>query len=294
MIRSSIKNTPTPIQKVQMPDIGDLFIKFEGGIDEYWSWSKLRMLSYTLEYIKDNWYSWIVMDGYPRSNSCMCYSIYCKKKWIDPYIMIKDLKKKKESYNYKQIEQYAKELRYCDSSDDIQSLKLSRSHELAKQEEKLLILPTWWCDTFNIEGFIDLGKEIALQEKDMWLLFQNIVLPVGEWWTIIWLEVAKKQLHRNRNIIWVSIDNYDYKYYTNRSNYLMWKSIDLNIQFLKHEGYGEYSKQDIKDIKHITTDTGLYFDPIYTYKCLKWIKHLSSLQAGNTLMLHTWGWNYKL
>jgi len=311
--RVNIGAFPTPITResnlaeTELEGKVNLFLKHEGrNNDEIGVGIKIRQVEYLFAAAREQGYMHLIVDGVIDSHCCTAISHYAPRYGLQAVLVIKDEKPEVIPATHQKMIDSQADIYYIGKNPEpekLEEIKQKIASKYKSRGAKPLIVPTGATSELTIPGGIDITKEIADYEAEHRDKFDYVVLPVGTGGIYFGLEIGRRILEKDWKVLGIIIDDNLPDYYRKRfqelgNKFAKMTGLDKTLLFeslLLHEhrgkGYGVFEEEDLVDIERINQQHGMYFDPVYMYKCFKGLKQLIKERQikpnTDVLLIHT-------
>lgn len=307
----SLGNFPTKLAKFDylssQLDV-NVYIKYECDADSHGYGNKVRKLEYLYPYLLENGYTNLVLDGIIQSNSCAAISHYSSLFGIKTDLILTG----KPDYfgNHASMILSGSNIHYMSEWDPIAIERKIENIVEANNKSglKTFVVPTGVTSFKTVFGSIDLIQELKEQQKDLGIMFNNVLVPVGTGGTLYGLVIGNLVHKIGWEINGILIAN-DKIYFQNLYDEIAKnlveefefpasiEDIDLEIHDgAIGKGYSLYTAEDVVHIKNLANH-GLYTDTIYMNKAVLGLKQLVKSgkinEGSNVVLIHTGGLNQR-
>ncbi len=306
-----LANLPTPILKAETISKElkcNLFIKRDDYTGIEISGNKVRKLEYALKMALDLKCNRIITTGGIQSNHCRATTAAATKLGLSTTLLLRVNETPSIEGNYLLNKIYGAEIVYC-TPDEYKTSRDEIMKKLAQEWEsrgdRCFIIPEGASFGIGSMGYFSAMKEIAMQEREMGIIFNSIIVATGSGGTYSGLALANEYYNLNKRIVGFAVcDNTEY--FTNRIDIINRESYEYLenpvevpkdkieiIDTYKGIGYALSTRDELDFIKFFARKESIILDPVYTAKAMLGLHTEISAgkfnKEGNTLFIHTGG-----
>jgi len=301
---------PTPMSKWNVPMKPpklNLFVKRDDMTGNATSGNKIRKLEFLLaDALAKNCRN-VVTCGGIQSNHCRATAAASRELGLNSYLFLRadDPTRDDVSGNMlvnlmcgSKVFFVPKTMRYEGGIEE-RMARLAR-HLLDKKGEKSYCVPIGGSNLVGSYGYMEAWRE--MMDDETFDVITDVVVSCGSGGSAAGLAIANHLTGSKKKIHAVSVSD-DKKYFHKHINDTL-LGLGLNdvtsedivdvIDGYKGSGYGATTPEDLRDIKLVSSSTGVFCDPVYTWKGVKGLlgefeSNRARFKGENVLFVHTGG-----
>lgn len=310
--RIKLAMTPTPVHDWKLPIAPrglKLKVKRDDMTGNTLSGNKVRKLEFILAEALNQGCKGVITCGSVQSNHCRATAVASRELGLDCYLFLRSNHTASSHVSHpgnllldlfcgSKISFIPKKMQYLHGIKQRQE-KLAKQL-LADRNEKSICIPIGGSNKTGLYGYFQAWQE--LMDDNVLETVDDIFITCGSGGSAAGLSIANYLTGSSVKIHAVSVSD-DKRYFYNHIREMLHDVglshlnpedvIDI-IDGYKGEGYGTTTPEDIEAIKTISSSTGIFLDPVYTWKGLKGLlceyeNNRSRFKGDNVLYIHTGG-----
>jgi len=301
---------PTPISKWNVPTKPpklNLYIKRDDLTGCATSGNKIRKLEFLLAEAVANDCRNVITCGGIQSNHCRATAAASRELGLNSYLFLRADDPTREEVHGNMLVNLMcgsrvffvpKKMQYKEGIEE--RMKRLASYLLDKKGEKSYCVPIGGSNLVGSYGYVEAWRE--MMDDEAFDVITDVVVSCGSGGSAAGLAIANHLTGSKKKIHAVSVSD-DRKYFHQHINDTL-SGLGLNdvrsedivdvIDGYKGYGYGATTPEDLRDIRMVSSSTGVFCDPVYTWKGVKGLlgefeRNRERFKGENVLFVHTGG-----
>uniref|UniRef100_A0A6B2L866 Tryptophan synthase beta chain-like PALP domain-containing protein n=1 Tax=Arcella intermedia TaxID=1963864 RepID=A0A6B2L866_9EUKA len=308
--RIRMGNLPTPIEFFKGARVGlhnvEVYLKRDDYSGLEFTGNKIRKLEFLVADAIKSGCDCLVTIGALQSNHCRATAIMAARAGLDCYLLLRKsqvppTQKDELEGNVLYSRLAGAKLKFFSleelrGSGGYDVLLKKMTQQLQKENKKPYIIPLGGSNALGSWGYIEAMREIDEQLNELKLHIDDIVVATGSAGTLAGLAVGNHLANTGITVHGVCVSD-NPKFFHSEINGIL---DTLGIQKRSEDictihggyvsgGYGKCTPEDYKKIYHISSQTGVMLDPVYTYKAFRAILEDPAFANRRVLFIHTGG-----
>jgi len=307
--RIKLGHTPTPLERWSpsgFPEGTELWLKRDDRSGIFLSGNKVRKLEFLLADAIQQGADCVITCGGIQSNHCRATAVSARHLGLDSHILLRT-KNTTDDPGFtgnllldRLVGANIHLITHAQYRKRAQLMEELAQH-LREQGRKPYLIPEGGSNAIGSWGYIEFIRELAVQQAEQGLHFDDLVLACGSGGTAAGVGLAVKLSGLSCKVHAINVCD-DAEYFYNIINKIFLESgssykgedlVDI-IEGYKGIAYGVSTEQELEWICKLSKETGIIFDPVYTGKAIYGLKqelhnNPKRFQGKRILFLHTGG-----